>query len=309
MTLPSALDRRLAEAGLDAAAVETLVAAALAEDLAGGVDVTSVAVIPADDEAAADFVSRAYGVVAGVPIASAVLWIATGGVVDIDESVVDGMRVEPGMVVLSATGATRSLLTAERTALNLLGHLSGIATLTRTWVDAIAGSGAAIRDTRKTTPGLRALEKYAVRCGGGVNHRMSLSDAALIKDNHVVAAGGVAAAFRAVRAAFPQLPVEVECDTVQQVGEALEAGADLILLDNMSLEAMRASVGLVRECGSSCRLEASGGLTLASAAAVAATGVDYLAVGALTHSAPVLDIGVDLRAVHLRARSTNAADD
>ena len=304
MTLPTALHRRLAEAGLDAAAVETLVAAALAEDLAGGVDVTSVAVIPADDEAVADFVSRAYGVVAGVPIASAVLWIATGGVVDIDESVVDGMRVEPGTVVLSASGATRSLLTAERTALNLLGHLSGIATLTRTWVDAIAGSGAAIRDTRKTTPGLRALEKYAVRCGGGVNHRMSLSDAALIKDNHVVAAGGVAAAFRAVRAAFPQLPVEVECDTVEQVGEALQAGADLILLDNMSLEAMRASVAKVAERGSSCRLEASGGLTLASAAAVAATGVDYLAVGALTHSAPVLDIGVDLR-----ARSTDAADD
>jgi len=304
MSLPTALDGRLAEAGLDAAAVETLVAAALAEDLAGGVDVTSVAVIPADDEAVADFVSRAHGVVAGVPIASAVLWTATGGVVDIDERVVDGMRVEPGTVVLSAAGATRSLLTAERTALNLLGHLSGIATLTRTWVDAIAGSGASIRDTRKTTPGLRALEKYAVRCGGGVNHRLSLSDVALIKDNHVVAAGGVAAAFHAVRAAFPQVPVEVECDTVEQVGEALEAGADLILLDNMSLEAMRASVALVRERGSSCRLEASGGLTLATAAAVAATGVDYLAVGALTHSAPVLDIGVDLR-----ARSTDAADD
>lgn len=309
MTLPSALDRRLTEAGLDGAAVESLVAAALAEDLAGGVDVTSVAVIPADDEAVADFVSRAHGVVAGVPIASTVLWVATGGVVEIDESVVDGTRVEPGTVVLSAAGATRSLLTAERTALNLLGHLSGIATLTRTWVDAIAGTGAAIRDTRKTTPGLRALEKYAVRCGGGVNHRMSLCDAALIKDNHVVAAGGVAAAFRAVRAAFPQLPVEVECDTVEQVGEALDAGADLILLDNMSLDSMRASVALVRERGSSCRLEASGGLTLASAAQVASTGVDYLSVGALTHSAPVLDIGVDLRAVDVRARSIDAADD
>jgi nicotinate-nucleotide pyrophosphorylase (carboxylating) len=302
--LPASLDRRLADAGLDAAAVEALVSAALAEDLAGGVDVTSVAVISADDEAVADFVSRAPGVIAGVPIASTVLWIATGGAVEIDEGVVDGMRVPPGTVVLSATGATRSLLTAERTALNLLGHLSGIATLTRAWVDAIAGSGAAIRDTRKTTPGLRALEKYAVRCGGGVNHRMSLSDAALIKDNHVLAAGGVAAAFRAVRSAFPQLPVEVECDTVEQVDEALEAGADLILLDNMSLDSMRAAVAKVAERGSSCRLEASGGLTLASAAAVAATGVDYLSVGALTHSAPVLDIGVDLR-----ARSTDAADD
>jgi nicotinate-nucleotide pyrophosphorylase (carboxylating) len=304
MTLPQVLDRRLADAGLDAAAVEALVAAALAEDLAGGVDVTSVAVIASDAEAVADFVSRAPGVVAGLPIASAVLWTVAGGAVEIDELVVDGMRVEPGTTVLSATGATRSLLTAERTALNVLGHLSGIATLTRAWVDAIAGSGAAIRDTRKTTPGLRALEKYAVRCGGGVNHRMSLSDAALIKDNHVVAAGGVAAAFRAVRTAFPQLPVEVECDTVEQVGEALAAGADLILLDNMSLHSLRAAVALVHERGSSCRLEASGGLTLAGAAAVAATGVDYLAVGALTHSAPVLDIGVDLR-----ARSTDAADD
>ncbi|HEY5050904.1 MAG TPA: carboxylating nicotinate-nucleotide diphosphorylase, partial [Acidothermaceae bacterium] len=287
MTLPAVLDRRLADAGLDAVAVESLVSRALAEDLDGGVDVTSVAVISSDDEAAADFVCRAAGVVAGVPIASTVLWIATGGAVQVDERVVDGMRVEPGTIVLSAAGATRSLLTAERTALNLLGHLSGIATLTRAWVDAIAGSGAAIRDTRKTTPGLRALEKYAVRCGGGLNHRMSLSDAALIKDNHVLAAGGVAAAFRAVRTAFPQLPVEVECDTVRQVDEALEAGADLILLDNMSLDSMRAAVALVHERGSSCRLEASGGLTLAGAAAVAATGVDYLAVGALTHSAPV----------------------
>ena len=304
MTLPVVLERRLAEAGLDAAAVEALVAGALAEDLAGGVDVTSVAVIAPDDVAVADFVSRARGVVAGLPIASAVLWIATEGIVEIDERVADGMRVEPATTVLSSTGATRSLLTAERTALNLLGHLSGIATLTRAWVDAIAGSGAAIRDTRKTTPGLRALEKYAVRCGGGVNHRMSLSDAALIKDNHVAAAGGVAAAFRSVRAAFPQLPVEVECDTVEQVDEALGAGADLILLDNMSLESMRAAVSLVHERGSSCQLEASGGLTLANAAAVAATGVDYLSVCALTHSAPVFDIGVDLR-----ARSTDAADD
>lgn len=309
MTLPARLDQRLADAGLDATAVEALVAAALAEDLADGVDVTSVAVIAADDEAVADFVSRAPGVVAGLPIASAVLWLVTGGAVEIDERVVDGTRVEPGTVVLSASGATRSLLTAERTALNLLGHLSGIATLTRAWVDAIAGSGAAIRDTRKTTPGLRALEKYAVRCGGGVNHRMSLSDAALIKDNHVLAAGGVAPAFRAVRAAFPLLPVEVECDTVEQVAQALEVGADLILLDNMSLDSMRAAVALVHERGSSCRLEASGGLTLAGAATVAATGVDYLSVGALTHSAPVLDIGVDLRAGHLRARRTDAADD
>ena len=201
-----------------------------------------------------------------------------------------------GEVLLTATGATRALLTGERTALNLLGHLSGVATLTRRWVDAIEGSGAAIRDTRKTTPGLRALEKYAVRCGGGVNHRMSLSDAALIKDNHVLAAGGVAQAFAAVRTAFPELPVEVECDTLDQVREAVEAGADLVLLDNMSLDDLRAAVAFVRASGVKCRLEASGGLTLSDAAKVAATGVDFLAVGALTHSAPVLDIGVDLRA-------------
>jgi nicotinate-nucleotide pyrophosphorylase (carboxylating) len=297
MSLPTVLDRRLTHAGLDAADVERLVAAALAEDLGGGVDVTSVAAVPLDHESIADFVSRAPGVIAGLPLVAVVLWtVAPDAGVDVDEHVVDGMRVDADTALLSAVGTTRTLLTAERTALNLLGHLSGIATLTRAWVDAIAGSGAAIRDTRKTTPGLRALEKYAVRCGGGVNHRMSLSDAALIKDNHVLAAGGVAQAFSAVRAAFPDVPVEVECDTVEQVGEAVDAGADLVLLDNMSTRSMREAVALVRERGSSCRLEASGGLTLARAAEVASTGVDYLAVGALTHSAPVLDIGVDLRA-------------
>lgn len=295
MSLPAAVGERLRAGGLDAGDVERLVAAALAEDLGGGVDVTSVAVVAFDQESIIDFVSRAPGVVAGLPIVVAVLTTATDAAVEIDERVVDGMRVDAGTVLLSATGATRALLTAERTALNLLGHLSGIATLTRSWVDAVAGTGASIRDTRKTTPGLRALEKYAVRCGGGVNHRMSLSDAALIKDNHVLAAGGVVQAFSAVRAAFPQLPVEVECDTVEQVRDAVDAGVDLVLLDNMSLDSMREAVAWVRERGSSCRLEASGGLRLAGAADVAATGVDYLSVGALTHSAPVLDIGVDLR--------------
>jgi nicotinate-nucleotide pyrophosphorylase (carboxylating) len=297
MSLPALLDQRLAQAGLDAVEVERLVVAALAEDLGGGVDVTSVATVPADHSSVADFASRAGGVVAGLPLVAVVLWaVEPDAPVDIEEHVVDGMRVDAGTVLLSATGRTRTLLTAERTALNLLGHLSGIATLTRAWVDAVAGSGAAIRDTRKTTPGLRALEKYAVRCGGGVNHRMSLSDAALIKDNHVVAAGGVAQAFAAVRSAFPDVPVEVECDTIEQVREAVDAGADLVLLDNMSTPSMRAAVALVREAGTGCRLEASGGLTLERAAEVASTGVDYLAIGALTHSAPVLDIGVDLRA-------------
>jgi nicotinate-nucleotide pyrophosphorylase (carboxylating) len=297
MTLRTDLAARLRGAGLDPAAVERLVVEALEEDLGGGVDVTSVAVIPFDQESTADFVARAPGVVAGVPIAVAVLCLATDDAVDIEEAVVDGMRVEAGTRLLSATGATRGLLTAERTALNLLGHLCGIATLTRSWVDAVAGTAAAIRDTRKTTPALRALEKYAVRCGGGVNHRMSLADAALVKDNHVLAAGSVKAAFEAVRRNFPEVPVEVECDTVAQVREVVEAGADLVLLDNMTPSSMREAVELARSLRPSCRLEASGGLTLAGAAEVAATGVDYLAVGALTHSAPVLDIGVDLRAV------------
>ena len=288
---------RLRNAGLDPDGVERLVAAALEEDLGGGIDVTSVASIPFEQESTADFVTRRAGVAAGVPIAAAVLAAAAEDAVEIDERVADGMSVPAGAVLLSATGATRALLTAERTALNLIGHLSGVATLTRAWVDAVAGSSAAIRDTRKTTPGLRALEKYAVRCGGGVNHRMSLSDAALIKDNHVLAAGGVAAAFHAVRSSFPDLPVEVECDTLEQVREAVEAGADLVLLDNMAPPQVRAAVDFVRAAGSPCRLEASGGLSLANAAEVAATGVDYLAVGALTQSAPVLDIGVDLRPV------------
>jgi nicotinate-nucleotide pyrophosphorylase (carboxylating) len=205
----------------------------------------------------------------------------------------DGDAAVRGQAVLEARGPVRSLLTAERTALNLLCHLSGIATLTATWVEAVEGTGARIRDTRKTTPGLRALEKHAVRCGGGVNHRMSLSDAALVKDNHVVAAGGVAAAFTAVRERFPGLPVEVECDTVEQVREVLEAGADLVLLDNMTTDDLRASVAVCRAAG--VLTEASGGLSLEIARSVAETGVDFLAVGALTHSAPVLDLGVDLR--------------
>jgi nicotinate-nucleotide pyrophosphorylase (carboxylating) len=205
----------------------------------------------------------------------------------------DGAAVDGGTTVLEVRGLVRTLLTAERSALNLLCHLSGVATLTRQWADAVGGTGAHIRDTRKTTPGLRLLEKYAVRCGGGVNHRMSLSDAALVKDNHVVAAGGVAAAFDAVRREFPDLEVEVECDTVGQVREVVAAGADLVLLDNMSLRDMRVAVEVCRAAG--VMTEASGGLRLDNARAVAETGVDFLAVGALTHSAPVLDLGVDLR--------------
>lgn len=195
---------------------------------------------------------------------------------------------------MRATSTTHNLLRAERPALNLLGHLSGVATVTAMWVDRIRGTNAAIRDTRKTTPGMRALEKYAVRMGGGSNHRMNLADAALVKDNHVLAAGSVASAFAAVRAAFPDVPVEVEVDTLAQLDEALAAGADLILLDNFTIEAMTEAVQRTR--GRS-KLEASGGLTLDRAAQVAATGVDYLAVGALTHSAPILDIGADLTVI------------
>jgi nicotinate-nucleotide pyrophosphorylase (carboxylating) len=218
--------------------------------------------------------------------------VATDGAATYVLRAADGDRVSRGDVLLSVTGPTRALLTGERTSLNLLGHLSGVATLTRTWVDAVVGTGARVRDTRKTTPGLRALEKYAVRCGGGVNHRMSLSDAALVKDNHVIAAGGVAEAFAAVRERWPELPVEVEVDSLAQLDAVLAAGADLVLLDNMDVPELSEAV---RRTAGRARLEASGGLTLATARGVAATGVDYLSVGALTHSARVLDIALDLR--------------
>jgi nicotinate-nucleotide pyrophosphorylase (carboxylating) len=283
---------RLSAAGLDPAYVLDVVQRALDEDLADGVDVTSVATVPFDQESTADLVARADGVVAGLAVAAAVFDVTTDDAVEVDWRVDDGTEVRRGDVLTTLTGGTRGLLTGERTALNLLCRMSGVATLTRRWVDALVGTRAQVRDTRKTTPGLRALEKYAVRCGGGANHRMSLSDAALVKDNHVLAAGGVAAAFRAVRREFPDLPVEVEVDSLDDVAEALDAGADLLLLDNMTVEAMRAAVSLT---AGRAKLEASGGLTLHDARAVAETGVDYLAVGALTHSAPVLDIACDLR--------------
>lgn len=284
--------RQLAEAGLDPDDLEVLIRLAVDEDLDGGVDVTTVATVPVGQRATLDLVARRAGVVAGVPVAAAVFSYVCGDDATVRALVPDGADVGEGTTIISVTGRTHDLLRAERPALNLLGHLSGIATLTRTWVDAIAGTGAAIRDTRKTTPGMRRLEKYAVRCGGGVNHRMSLSDAALVKDNHVVAAGGVAAAFDAVRREFPGIDVEVEVDSLDQLDEVLAAGADLVLLDNFTPDQMRKAV---RVTAGRARLEASGGLSLPVAAEVAGTGVDYLAVGALTHSAPVLDIGADLR--------------
>jgi nicotinate-nucleotide pyrophosphorylase (carboxylating) len=280
--------------GLPRHLVAEVVARALEEDLGAAGDVTTSATIAATALAAADLVPRQDGVVAGLPVAAYVFETVGQGRLRVEFGAADGARVSAGEVLATVRGPVRDLLTAERTALNLLGHLSGIATLTRRWVDAVDGTGAQIRDTRKTLPGLRALEKYAVRCGGGVNHRMSLSDAALVKDNHVAAAGGVVAAFDLVRAAYPDLPLEIEVDTVAQAREVIEAGAQLVLLDNMSPADMRTVVALAR---GRARLEASGGLQLDNARAVAETGVDYLSVGALTHSAPQLDIGLDITAI------------
>ncbi|MCP9206977.1 carboxylating nicotinate-nucleotide diphosphorylase [Streptomyces sp. NEAU-Y11] len=279
-------------AGLDPVQVEDIAHMAIEEDLNHGVDVTTVATITEDAYATGDFTAREAGTVAGLRIAEAILSVVCIDAFDVERHVEDGDRVEAGQKLLSVRTRTRDLLTAERSALNLLCRLSGVATATRAWADALEGTKAKVRDTRKTTPGLRALEKYAVRCGGGVNHRMSLSDAALVKDNHVVAAGGVAEAFTAVRARFPELPIEVEVDTLDQIPPVLEAGADLILLDNFTPEQTRQAVELV---AGRAALESSGRLTLANARDYAETGVDYLAVGALTHSSPILDIGLDLR--------------
>ena len=290
MIFSKSLSELLSSSNLNSKNLENLIRIAVAEDLDGASDVTSVATIPESQSAIAEFWSRKPGVIAGIPIGCAVLEIC--GVTDYEIKKSDGEVVSPDTLLLIARGETRSLLLAERTALNFMGRLSGIATLTKSWVDEVADTEVVIRDTRKTTPGLRELEKYAVRMGGGENHRFSLSDAALIKDNHVLAAGGVAEAFRLVKAKFPNISVEVEVDSLQQLREVVEAGADLVLLDNMSIEECRAAVEIV---SGRAKLEASGGLTLSNAHAYAKTGVDYLAVGALTHSAPVLDIGLDLR--------------
>ena len=290
MALSSELTKKIIELGLDPIYVEKVATSTIAEDLAGGEDVTSVATIPSEQRSIAEYRNRRAGVVAGLYIAAAVLEV--GGIASYEILVDEGTYVHEGLTLIRATSSTRKLLLTERTALNFLGRLSGIATLTRRWVDEVSEFGVSIRDTRKTTPGLRELEKFAVRIGGGVNHRMSLSDAALIKDNHVVAAGGVKQAFDAVRQKYPNLPLEVEVDSLEQLKEVVEAGAELVLLDNMSLEQCRAAVTIA---AGRTKLEASGNLTLENAKAYAKTGVDFLAVGALTHSAPVFDIGLDLR--------------
>jgi len=284
------LQKSLQDLQLDPAYVEDLAKRTIAEDLDGGEDLTTVSTIPASHTSIAEFRARKAGTVAGVVVAAAVLEVC--GITDYEIDLQDGSHVEEGQKIVTARGQTQKLLLAERTALNFMGRLSGIATLTQRWVMDIKGTNAKIRDTRKTTPLLRELEKFAVRMGGGVNHRMSLSDAALIKDNHIVAAGGIKEAVEAVRAKYPDLPIEVEVDTLEQLSEIVDSAADLVLLDNMNLEQTRAAVAIA---AGRVKLESSGGLTLENASAYAATGVDYLAVGALTHSAPVLDIGLDLK--------------
>ncbi len=293
MTASALVTRRLKAAGLDPEDSWRLVRGALGEDLRYGPDITSAATAAPGARAVAGVVAREPGVLAGLPVALAVLDAAGIPPEAAEERGADGDRIARGDEVLRISAPLRELLGAERTLLNFLTHLCGIATATRAWADALSGTGCAVRDTRKTTPGLRQLEKYAVRCGGGLNHRMGLGDAALIKDNHVAAAGGVTAAIAAVRAAAPGLPLEVECDTLAQVREALDAGAGLILLDNMGLAELRVAAALAPGYPGA-RLEASGGLRLAEARAVAATGMDFVAVGALTHSSPALDLGLDL---------------
>ncbi len=283
-------------AGLDAAEVERVVRTALDEDLRYGPDATTTACVPDGAVSTAIISPRRAGTLAGFPVALAVLDAVLGrDGYEITELRADGEALAAGEVALGLRAPTRGLLTAERTVLNLLCHLSGVATATAAWVQAVAGTGCRIRDSRKTLPGMRALQKYAVRCGGGVNHRMGLGDAVLVKDNHVEAAGSVTAAIAAVRARAPELPCEVEVDTLDELDEALRAGVSLVLLDNFSPE--QCAEAAARARGTGIELEASGGLSLDTARAYAATGVGYLAVGALTHSAPALDLGLELRSL------------
>ncbi|HEY7223878.1 MAG TPA: carboxylating nicotinate-nucleotide diphosphorylase [Micromonosporaceae bacterium] len=283
----------LAAVGLPHDEVLRIATTALHEDLGTPpLDVTSVATVAADQRGTGDLVARADGVVAGLPVVAVVFDLTSGGDVAFTAHVADGARVARGDRIATVTGPTRALLAAERTTLNLLCRVSGVATHTRAWADRLAGTKALVLDTRKTTPGLRVLEKYAVRAGGGTNKRMGLFDVAMVKDNHAVAAGGVVEAYRRVRTAFPDVPVQVEVTTVDEAVAVVEAGAIFLLCDNMKPDQVRAVVAAV---GGRAELEATGGLTLEVAAEYAATGVDYLSVGALTHSSPILDIALDLR--------------
>ncbi|MCX2733347.1 carboxylating nicotinate-nucleotide diphosphorylase [Saccharopolyspora sp. NFXS83] len=295
MTLSEVTAGHLRSAGLEPQEIRTLVRAALAEDLRYGLDVTTEATVLVDAIAEAAFQARPAGVVAGIPVARAVLDEVLGpDGYKVLHSRADGDMIMPGESALSVHAPVRGLLTAERTALNLLCHLSGIATATAEWVRAVEGTGCRIRDSRKTLPGLRVLQKYAVRCGGGVNHRMGLGDAMLIKDNHVVAAGSVVAALRACRDHAPELPLEVEVTTAEELDEVLGEGAELVLLDNFTPQDCADAVRRTKEISPGTELEASGGITLDVARTYAETGVHYLAVGALTHSSPALDIGLDM---------------
>jgi len=294
MTTKEQVYENLRSNGLEPELVQALVDLAISEDLRGGTDVTSLATIPEIQISELDLVTRSPGVIAGINIAALVFLSVANRKIEIEICVEDGKKVEAKTCLLTAKGSTIDLLTAERTALNFLGHLSGIATTTNKWVSEISGTNAKVRDTRKTTPGLRLLEKYAVKAGGGTNHRMSLNDQALIKDNHIVAAGSIKNAVEKVKDKFPELEFEVEVDNLDQLNEALAVNAKLILLDNFSIDDLKKAVLAVNK---KAKLEASGGITLENARKIAETGVDFIAVGALTHSAPVLDIGGDLRTV------------
>ncbi|WP_404391502.1 carboxylating nicotinate-nucleotide diphosphorylase [Humibacillus xanthopallidus] len=282
---------------------QDVVRVALLEDLGpDGVDVTTQATIPADQHRVAEIVARAPGVVAGVPVIDLVLTAVAetrgADLVDpdvlVDVLVDDGARVERGDVIARLSGPTQVILVAERTMLNLLSRLSGVATHTRRWADALDGTGTMVLDTRKTTPGLRWLEKYAVRCGGGTNKRMGLYDVAMIKDNHKLAAGSVAAAYDLVRESFPDVTVQVEVTTPAEAQEAYDAGARFIMCDNMSVEVLGETVALLRAAGEPVEIEATGGMTLEVAREYALTGVDFISVGGLTHSSPIVDIALDL---------------
>jgi nicotinate-nucleotide pyrophosphorylase (carboxylating) len=280
----------LTKLGLSPNHVFQLVKDAIGEDLAGGEDITSAATITNSQVSTADFTTRVAGVISGLHVAAAVLEYC--GVTNYEVLVDEGATVGAGKVLITAQGNTQKLLLAERTALNFLSHLSGISTLTSKWVAEVVGTNCQIRDTRKTTPGLRTLEKFATRMGGANNHRLSLSEAALIKDNHIIAAGSISAAFNATKKKYPGKPIEVEVDSLDQLKEVMELRPDVVLLDNMSVQQCQDAVALV---AGKVKLEASGGLTIENAKAYANTGVDYLAVGSLTHSAPALDIGLDFR--------------
>jgi nicotinate-nucleotide pyrophosphorylase (carboxylating) len=286
--ISQSLSKLISDQGLNPDAINSKVSEALSEDSVTD-DLTSQATITEAQMSNASFVTRKSGVIAGCLVAAAVL--EQCGINEYELLVKDGQEVSANTELIRLNAETRAILKAERTALNFLSHLSGIATLTSLWVKEVSSSNTAIRDTRKTTPGLRELEKYAVRMGGGLNHRMSLSDQALIKDNHIAAAGSVSEAINRVKKAAPGALIEVEVDTLEQLKEALQCSVEIVLLDNMSIEQTKAAVEIAK--GLNTKLESSGGLKLENAAAYAATGVDYLAVGALTHSAPVLDIGLD----------------